>query len=256
MSDGELVAAVVLGLFGLLVVGGILFSIQVWARRRRALRQAAEAAGFSPVDDPQRLLSAGFREFRAATSEAPGMGRFENVLRRRSRVSRDPGDTSETFLCDYSEGSSAGTALLPHGTYACFLDSTRPWPTIRFTPRPAPRLPLQNKIPGQTRPVLERIEVAGSDPAADPSLQRFARLYAVEGESRQAVEEFLTPAKIEALVEADPPWLVETGAGGVLLARRPGGRSGRKFHRLAPEELPEYAEAATRMFQVLRARPV
>lgn len=236
-----------LGALALLVLGGMAYSILSWSRRRNAVRAAAATAGFSVVEDPKTLITTGvtaFREFRAAVPGKPGAGRFENVLRR--NVRRRRGDAT-MLVFDYAAGSSAGDALLPQGTYVCFLTPGQAWPTVRITPRPAPRPTAARKLPGQAQPRLEAVDLGGSEPAE----AAFAALYEVEGESPEAVREFLSRGKIELFRQASPPWLVEVGPEGMVLARRPGSGALRRFHRLPPEDLPTFAEAAERAYEVL-----
>lgn len=232
------VAALVLGALAALVLGGIVYSLVAWSRRRRGMRAAAAAAGFSMEDDPEAVVGAGasaFREFRAASLDAAGKGRFENVLRR-------PRGAGTLFVFDYAAGSAAGDALLPQGTYA-WLTGTD-FPTFRITPRPA----LATwKVPGVEEDTLQPVDLDRSTPAA----AAFAALYELEAEAVEAARRFLSRDKLEFLAEARPPWLVETGRNGMVLAQRPGSRAVRRFHELPPDELPAFAEAVERAYTVL-----
>lgn len=248
MSTQEILAAAMLGVLALLILGAMAYSVLTWARRRSAMRSAAAAAGFSMIEGPSSLANSavtGFREFRAASPGEPGKGRFDNILLRRVG-----GITLYVF--DYAAGSSAGGVLLPQGTYACFLI---PWgvcfPAIRITPRPTPLSRVVRNVLKQLHPSLEATDIAGAGLAGtDSVLEAFTMTYVVESDSGdEVVSAFLSPEKIAFLAQARPPWFVEIGREGMVLARRPGGTP--RFHSLAPEELRVFAEATLQAFEVL-----
>jgi hypothetical protein len=240
LSPGEQLAAFVLGAFALLVVGAMAWSLLSWRRRRAGFEEAADALGFSPAD-PGVLLRGDVRrltELRPALPGGGGRGRFDNLVHRQEGPVR-------IFLFDFALGSTAGDALLPQGTFVCFVEAGNELPAVRIVPRPAPEAPrgLRDRAGSE----LSRLELV------DPAPPAFTRRYVVEGHGEEA-RSFLTAARLDALAGAEPPWLVEAVGDCLLLARRPGLAGLRRFDHPAPSDLGALLEEARRLYPVLKGR--